>query len=128
MWFSVRRRDNVLGGEVQRAAEAHGSYKQRNLTLGGRQVSLCNLRYLKCLNTRNFSSIFEFHCISVLLYYCLYIFSAQHESQALSLAHLEEECEYTQRESVALKSEINNLRAELEKCDDEIDQCKQRIR
>lgn len=54
--------------------------------------------------------------------------SAQHESQALSLAHLEEEHEYTQRESIALKSEINSLRSELEHCDDEIEQCKKRIR
>jgi len=54
--------------------------------------------------------------------------SAQHESQVLSLAHLEEENEFTQRESAVLKSEINCLRSELDKCDDEIEKCKQRIR
>lgn len=58
----------------------------------------------------------------------LEVISAQHESQVLSLAHLEEEQEYTQRESIALKSEMNVLRAELDRCDDEIEQCKQRIR
>jgi predicted nucleic acid-binding Zn-ribbon protein len=58
----------------------------------------------------------------------LEVISAQHESQVLSLAHLEEEQEYSQRESVALKSEIDSLHLELEKCDDEIEQCKQRIR
>jgi len=44
----------------------------------------------------------------------LEVVSAQHENQVLSLAHLEEENEYAQMESVALKSEINSLRAELE--------------
>ncbi len=58
----------------------------------------------------------------------LELVSVQHESQVLSLSHLEDESDIVTNESESLKTELSSLRSELSRCDNELSQCKHRIR
>jgi len=58
----------------------------------------------------------------------LELVSVQHESQVISLSHLEDENDLVSKESEKLKTELSTLHTELSRCDNELVQCKHRIR
>jgi len=58
----------------------------------------------------------------------LELVSAQNESQVLSLAHLEEENERSNEDSVVLQQELHSLRSDLTKCENELIKCMNQIR